>query len=43
MGNGITHFLKATIAVENCFLAAGVTITLVAVVQSVGIVLSWMR
>ena len=43
MSNGITRLLKATIAVENCFLAAGVTITAVTVVQSVGIVVSWLR
>ena len=43
MGSGIAHFLKASIAVENCFIAAGVTITLVTVVQSVGIVLGWLR
>jgi len=43
MNNGITHMLKATIAVESAFLAAGVTITAVTVVQSVGIVLSWLR
>ena len=43
MGNAISHVLKATIAVENCFLAAGVTITFVTVAQSVGIVLNWLR
>ncbi len=43
MSNGIEHLLKATAAVENAFLAAGVTITAVTVVQSVGIVLSWLR
>ena len=43
MSHGITHMLKATIAVENFFLAAGATITAVTVVQSVGIVLSWLR
>jgi hypothetical protein len=43
MSNGITHMLKATIAVENAFLAAGVTITAVTLIQSVGIVAGWTR
>ncbi len=43
MSSGIAHFLKASIAVEKGFLAAGLTITLVTAAQSVGIVLSWLR
>ena len=43
MSKNIDRLLKASVAVEHGFLAAGVTITLVTVVQSVGIVLSWVR
>ena len=43
MSNGMTHVLKASIAVEKGFLAAGVTITLVTAAQSVAIVMSWLR
>jgi hypothetical protein len=43
MSKAIEHILKGSIAVENCFLAAGVTITAVTVAQSVGIALSWVR
>ena len=39
MGTAISHFVKCSPAVENGFLAAGVTITVVAIVQSVVIVL----
>jgi hypothetical protein len=40
MGTAISHFVKYTPAVENGFLAAGVTITVVAVLQSIVIVLT---
>jgi len=43
MSKAIEHILKGSIAVENCFLAAGVTITMVTAVESVGIVVSWLR
>ena len=42
MGNAIARFLQWSIAVENGFLAAGASITLVAFVQSIVIVLSWL-
>ena len=42
MGTAIQKFLKSTIAVEHGFLAAGATITGVALVQSVVIVLGWL-
>ena len=42
MGTAISHVLKYSIAVENGFLAAGATITVVAALQSVAIVLSWL-
>jgi len=37
----ITHLAIATRAVETGFMAAGITVAVVAVVQSVIIVLSW--
>jgi hypothetical protein len=40
MGTAISHFVKCSPAVENGFLAAGVTITVVAVLQSIVIVLT---
>jgi hypothetical protein len=40
MGTAISHFVKYSPAVENGFLAAGVTITVAAVLQSVAIVLA---
>jgi hypothetical protein len=43
MSKAIEQILKGSIAVENCFLAAGVTITMVTALQSVGIVMSWVR
>ena len=42
MGNGLSRFLKSTIAVENGFLAAGATIVVIAFLQSVGIVWNWL-
>lgn len=42
MGTAISHFVKCSPAVENGFLAAGVTITEVAVLQSVAIILVWL-
>jgi len=42
MGTAISKFLKYSIAVKNGFLAAGATITVVALVQSVLIVLGWL-
>ena len=41
LGATIMHFLKSSPAVENGFLAAGATITVVCVVQSVAIILGW--
>lgn len=35
------YFVKKTPAVENAFLAAGVTITAVCVAQSIAIILGW--
>ena len=35
------RFAKSSQAVENGFLAAGVTITVVCVVQSIAIILGW--
>jgi hypothetical protein len=42
VGNSVSHFLKRSTAVENGFLAAGATISVVAVVQSIAIVLGWL-
>jgi len=42
MGAAMSKFLKYSIAVENGFLAAGATITVVALVQSALIVLGWL-
>jgi hypothetical protein len=42
MGTAISHFVKCSPAVENGFLAAGVTVTVVAVLQSVAIILVWL-
>ena len=36
MGTAIKHFLNSNVAVEHTFLAAGMTIALVATVQSLG-------
>ena len=43
MGNSIARCLKCSIAVENGFLAAGATISFVALVQSIAIVFGWLR
>ena len=40
MGTAISHFVKCSPAVENGFLAAGVTISVVAILQSIAIVLT---
>ena len=37
----ILHFTKSSPAVEHGFLAAGVTITVVCVLQSIAIILGW--
>ena len=37
----ITHLAVVTRAVEYGFMAAGITVAVLAVVQSVGIVMSW--
>lgn len=42
MGNAIARFFKCSIAVENGFLAAGATISLVAFVHSIVVVFSWL-
>jgi hypothetical protein len=41
MGASIMQFVKSNPAVEHGFLAAGVTITVVCVLQSIAIVLGW--
>jgi Flp pilus assembly pilin Flp len=41
MGTAISHFVKSSPAVEHGFLAAGITITVVCVVQSIAIILGW--
>jgi hypothetical protein len=43
MSNLISKVLKSNVAVMNSCLAAGVTISFVTLVQSVGIVLSWLH
>lgn len=43
MSKAIEHILKGSIAVENGFLAAGATITFVTLIQTVGIVATWLR
>lgn len=35
------HFVKSSPAVEDGFLAAGVTITVVCILQSIAIILGW--
>jgi hypothetical protein len=42
MDSAISKILRYSIAVENGFLAAGATITVVALVQSVVIVFGWL-
>jgi len=42
MDTAISKVLKYSIAVESCFLAAGATVTGVALVQSASILWSWL-
>ena len=41
MSSSIANFAKSTNAVESGFVAAGVTIWILAVVQSLGLLLGW--
>ena len=43
MSKAIARLAVATIAVEKGFLAAGITITIVTLIQSVGIVTNWLH
>lgn len=41
MSSSIIHFAKSTSAVESGFVAAGVTIWIIAVVQSMALLVGW--
>jgi Flp pilus assembly pilin Flp len=39
--NSIMHFAKRTSGIESGFIAAGVTVSIIAAISAVGIALSW--
>ena len=41
MINSIMHFAKRTSGIESGFIAAGVTVSIIAAVSAVGVALSW--
>ena len=41
MINSIMHFAKRTSGIESGFIAAGVTVSILAVISAVGVALSW--
>ena len=42
MFNSIIHFAKRTSGIESGFIAAGITVSIIAVISAVGIALSWL-